>query len=72
MGRRPVKDKRLPADYPQFAFRVSKEDKRRLTTIICETQDILNRRRKKGEPFFNKNDIIIRALVLGLKEIKRA
>jgi hypothetical protein len=73
MGRRPipVKDRKSPSDYPQFIFRVTKENKRRLTSTIEDVQDSLNRRRKEGDPFVNKNDVIIRALDIGLKELRR-
>jgi hypothetical protein len=71
MGRRPVKDKKMPYEYPQFAFRVTKEVKKRLTTVIEDIQESLNRDRKDGEPFVNKNDVIVRALDAGLKELRR-
>lgn len=69
MGRRPVQDKKLPSDYPQFAFRVSKEDKERLGGLIEKVQEILNKRQPKG-PHINKNDVIVRALYEGLKRLK--
>jgi hypothetical protein len=71
MGRRPVptKDKKLPTDYPQMAFRVTVEDKKRLTSAIERVQDSLNARCKEGDPYVNKNDVIIRALFEGLKKI---
>jgi hypothetical protein len=73
MGRRPIpqKDRKLPTDYPQFIFRVTKENKKRLTATIEGIQGSLNRRRKNDDPFVNKNDVIIRALDIGLKELRR-
>lgn len=70
MGRRPVENKKPPSEYPQFSFRVSKADKARLTEIVEQIQDRMNRQRKEGEPWVNKNDVIIRALNEGLKRIK--
>lgn len=70
MGRRPIENKKLPSDYPQFAFRVSKTDKERLTELVEQVQDRLNRQRKDGEPWINKNDVIVKAIYEGLKHIK--
>lgn len=71
MGRRPVpiKDKKLPTDYPQMAFRLTIEDKKRLTSAIERIQNSLNAKRNDGAPYVNKNDVIIRALFEGLKKI---
>ncbi|MCB0351388.1 MAG: hypothetical protein KDD38_09410 [Bdellovibrionales bacterium] len=71
MGRRPVKDKKMPYEYPQFAFRVTKETKNRLNSTIGEIQESMNRSRDDGEPFVNKNDVIVRALDMGLKQLRR-
>ena len=71
MGRRPVQNKKLPADYPQMAFRVSKADKTALTAAIESIQAQLNKHREPGAPFVNKNDVIIRAIRDGLVSIKR-
>jgi hypothetical protein len=72
MGRRPIPNKKLPSEYPQMAFRVSEEEKLRLTNLIEDVQSLFNKRRKEGDPFFNKNDIIVRALDEGLKVLKKA
>ena len=69
MGRRKVENKKAPGDYPTFAFRVSKEKKRELTKLIELAQSKLNARRKNpAEPFVNKNDVIVKALLRGLKD----
>jgi hypothetical protein len=70
MGRRPVKDKKMPSDYPMLGFRISVDDKKRLTDLIEQVQANLNRRRKEGDPWINKNDVVVRALYEGLKRIK--
>jgi len=70
MGRRPVENKKPPSAYPQFGFRVSKVDKKELTDLIEEVQGRMNRRRKDGDPWVNKNDVIVKALKEGLKRIK--
>lgn len=70
MGRRQVENKKSPSEYPQFGFRVTKVDKEQLNILIKKVQDKLNRQNKEGEPFVNKNDVIVRALYEGLKRIK--
>lgn len=70
MGRRPIKDKKMPNEYPQFAFRVTKDNKKRLASDIEAIQLALNRRRNEGDPYINKNDVIVRALNIGLKELR--
>lgn len=73
MGRRPIPkdEKRLPTEYPQFTFRVSKAKKNELTAQIEAIQSARNKRRKEDDPFVNKNDVIIEALELGLKAMKK-
>ena len=70
MGRKQVENKKLPSEYPQIAFRVSKEDKRRVSEQIDKIQMAMNKRRNDGEPFLNKNDVFIMALNEGLKKLK--
>ncbi len=72
MGRRPVQNKKGPADYPQFAFRVTKANKERLNAIIEGIQEEMNRRRGEDDPFINKNDVILAALEKGLKLMSKA
>jgi|GEM_PF-5374644 hypothetical protein len=72
MGRRPVQDKKTPSEYPQIAFRLSKGDKDRISDGIEEVQNLLNKRRKDGEPFVNKNDVFKWAIEEGLKSLRRA
>ena len=71
MGRRPVNTKKQPSEYPQIAFRLSKEDKNRLSELIRNVQDHLNKRRSEDAPFINKNDIFVMALEIGLKSLKK-
>jgi len=74
MGRRPIPkdEKKLPTEYPQFTFRVSKSKKDELTDLVETIQAARNRRRKEGDPFINKNDVIIEALALGLRAMKKS
>lgn len=58
-----------PSEYPQFAFRVSEATKRRLKGLIEKAQDQLNDRRGENTPHWNKNDVIVRALELGLARL---
>ncbi len=69
MGRRPVENKKSPADYPQMAFRITSDGKRQLTSDIEKVQKRLNKKRRDGDPYINKNDIIIRAIIEGLKHL---
>ncbi len=73
MGRRPIPkdEKKLPSEYPQFAFRVSKAKKKELSDLIETIQSSLNKRRSNDAPFVNKNDVIVEALELGLKALKK-
>lgn len=73
MGRRPIPkdEKKLPSEYPQFTFRVSKAKKDELAELVEAIQATRNKRRKEGDPFINKNDVIIEALEHGLKALKR-
>ncbi len=69
MGRRPVQNKKTPSEYPQFSFRVTRPTKDDLSKIVDQVQKKLNRHRKVGDPWVNKNDVIVMALYEGLKRI---
>lgn len=60
-----------PSDYPQFAFRISPFEKESLLEQIEKLQEKANRKRSRGTKVVKKNDIIILALQLGLKELER-
>lgn len=66
---RPTRKK--PSDYPQMAFRVSKEDKSRLEELIDEVHQMANKRLKPDHLKFKKNELIVDALWNGLLNIKR-
>lgn len=72
MGRRPVQDKKKPSEYPQIAFRLSVDDKERISSEIEAVQTLLNKRRGEGTPFVNKNDVFKWAIEEGLKVLKKA
>jgi hypothetical protein len=61
---------RRPSDYPQFAFRVSAEQKERLIQLVEEVTEMFNKNVSPGEYLYRKNDIIIEALEKGLKIMK--
>jgi hypothetical protein len=63
--------KKTPTDYPQFAFRIKAEDKERLNRLIDEAKRRMNVGRADDEKVINKNDVIVAALALGLKQLKR-
>lgn len=71
MGRRPVQNKKSPSEYPQIAFRLSKADKDRISDEIEAVQTLLNKRRKEGDPFVNKNDVFMWAIDEGLKTLRK-
>lgn len=73
MGRRqiPKNEKKVPSEYPQLTFRVSKAKKNELMVQVEAVQNARNERRKPDEAFINKNDVIIEALELGLKAMKK-
>jgi hypothetical protein len=72
MARRPVENKKLPSEYPQFAFRLSQPKKDELSALVEKIQASRNQKRGDGEPFINKNDVIIEALEKGLKLLQGA
>lgn len=74
MGRRPIpkNEKKLPSEYPQFTFRVSNSKKAELTALVETVQAARNKKRKEGDPFVNKNDVIIEALESGLRTLKKS
>jgi hypothetical protein len=64
--------KKTPADYPQFAFRMkSVADKLALDMEIDRVVQACNEALKDGEKTFRKNEIIIEAIIIGLKAISR-
>lgn len=63
--------RRKPSDYPQFAFRVTAEKKDRLSEMINEVTELFNKNVSPGEYLYRKNDIIIEALEIGLKQMKK-
>lgn len=73
MGRKPVPEdeKRTPSEYPQFTFRVSKTKKNELSDLISTIQTQRNKKRQEGDPFLNKNDVIIEALEIGLRALRK-
>lgn len=61
---------RRPSDYPQFAFRLSAEEKEHLSKLIEEVTNLYNKTVVAGEYLYRKNDIIVEALEKGLKAMK--
>jgi hypothetical protein len=63
---------RRPSDYPQFAFRLTAEAKERLAASVDEVTELYNKSVPPGEYLYRKNDIIIEALEIGLKQMKKS
>ena len=60
-----------PKDYPQFTFRVDSETKLNLTQNIEEVLDLYNKTLDPNGYKFRKNNIIVKALELGLEQMKK-
>ena len=60
-----------PSDYPQFAFRISEELKKKLNLLVEEVTDLYNKQLEDGEYLYRKNDIIAEALEIGLMQMKK-
>lgn len=60
-----------PADYPQFAFRLSKQDKEEIMELIEEIHEMLNERRDDKTPVITKNQIVVSVLKDGLLGLKK-
>lgn len=58
-----------PNDYPVLAFRIDKATKDELETVISGLLIDLNRDRQEDEKIIKKNDVIVRALKIGLKQL---
>lgn len=60
-----------PSDYPQFAFRLSENDKKELIEQIDEVHKVANKDIGADEFKITKNRIILMALQEGLKIVKK-
>jgi hypothetical protein len=72
MARRRIENKKLPSEYPQFSFRLTKQKKEELAALVEEVQTARNKRRGDDGAFVNKNDVIIEALEKGLKILRKS
>lgn len=66
-----AKKKKKPSDYPIFSFRVSKQDKDELTMLINDIAALANKGNTEDEWFTWNKDIIVEALRIGLKTLKK-
>jgi hypothetical protein len=73
MGRRPVPEhlKKKSSEYPQLAFRLSKEDKAKLLKLAEEGAKTFNRIKREDEPFLTKGDVFVKALYLGFEKLRK-
>jgi hypothetical protein len=62
--------KKRPSDYPQMAFRVSEEDKQRLTDLIGRVHRLANKGAAEDDKKTKKNELIAAALFVGLQTLK--
>lgn len=63
--------KKQPSDYPQMAFRVSEEDKERLSSLIDQVHRVANKSVADDERRVKKNELIVSALFSGLESLKK-
>jgi hypothetical protein len=63
--------KKQPGDYPQFAFRVSQEEKDEISALVDQLETALNKGRADDERKIRKNDVIVDALMKGLLQMRR-
>ena len=63
--------KKQPTDYPQFSFRISNEDKKRINQLASEVLDASNASLDSSAKMFRKNDVLVDALYLGLLTLKK-
>ena len=67
-----MRRKKAPGDYPQFSFRVSPDDKEELMDKANDLYQKFNSSLKDDQRVYKKNEILIAALKIGLKQIKKA
>ena len=60
-----------PSEYPQFSFRISEDDKLKLTVKLDEVLERLKENSKEGERIPKKNALILRAIRRGLSQIEK-
>jgi hypothetical protein len=65
------KSRKKPQDYPQLAFRVTDEIKVEIMDEVEEIAEGLNKRRGEKDYIIRKNDVIVEALRIGLKQLKK-
>lgn len=66
------RNRRLPSDYPQYAFRLySKEEKAELETAIDAAVAALNKELKDHQRKYSKSEVIVTAMKEGLELIRR-
>lgn len=63
------KKKKDKLDYPIMAFRVSEESKLELMAEVDRLLALYNENIKEDEYMFRKNDIIVEAMRVGLKQL---
>lgn len=66
-----MKKKKAPSDYPQFSFRIAKEDKERINELVQEIAQASNKTLPADQKVFRNNDVIVDALYLGLLTLKK-
>lgn len=73
VGRRKIPDhlRKQPSEYPQLAFRLSREDKASFMRLATEVAKRLNKSAKDGEGHVTKGDVFVRALRIGFESLKK-
>lgn len=63
--------KKSPKDYPQFSFRVAETEKVEIQRLVEEVCTLYNRDKTEADYVVRKNDVLVEALLKGLKELKQ-
>lgn len=61
--------KKVPSDYPTFAFRTTTENKEELSKLIDKAERLINKNLDHDEFQVRRNQIIYDALKIGLKKL---
>ena len=65
------KERKRPQDYPQLTFRVTSEIKVEIMDDVEVIVEGLNNKREDQTYVIRKNDVIVEALKIGLKQLKK-
>lgn len=65
------KKRKTSADFPQFQFRISEEEKERIQNQLEKLMKLMNSKIGKEDRPFKKNEVIIDALKRGMASLEK-